>query len=72
VKEKRIGRPWLGRVQLAVTQDLDKAAARYPWAVAFVQIKNGFWCFESKAERDRYWKQRTGNNPVPGTGKAPL
>ena len=45
-KRKPVGKPWLGRIQFAITQDLMKAAARFPWAVSFIQIKSGVWCFE--------------------------
>ena len=39
---------------LALTHSLDKAKARYPWAKAWVQVRGGFWCFESEAEARGY------------------
>jgi hypothetical protein len=67
---KRIGKCWLGRVQFAVTRDIDKAQGRYPWAVSFVHIKSGTWCFESKRDAENYRAQRV-NDPIPGPGKGP-
>ena len=42
------------RSALALTHSLDKAKARYPWAKAWVQVRGGFWCFESEAEARGY------------------
>ena len=66
----RIGKRWRGRIQFAITQDMDKAQGRFPWAKSFVQIKSGVWCFESKYDADRYRRYRV-SNPTPGVGKAP-
>jgi hypothetical protein len=67
---KRIGKRWNGRVQLAITQDLDRAQERFPWAKSFVQVKSGVWCFECRADADSYRASRT-SDPIPGAGKAP-
>ena len=40
------------KLACAVTCSLEKAKARYPWARAWVQVKGGIWCFETKAGRD--------------------
>ena len=42
------------RSALALTHSLDNAKARYPWAKAWVQVRGGFWCFESEAEARGY------------------
>src|SRR6516162_6342854 len=42
------------RSALALTHSLDKAKARYPWAKAWVQVRGGFWCFESEQQAEAY------------------
>jgi hypothetical protein len=37
-----------GRSAFAVTRTLAKAEARYPWAIAWVKVQGGIWCFESE------------------------
>ena len=46
--------PQKPRSALALTHSLDKAKARYPWAKGWVQVRGGFWCFESEAEARGY------------------
>jgi hypothetical protein len=67
---KRIGKRWYGRVQLAITQDMDKAQEHFPWAKSFVQVKSGVWCFECRTDADIFRDSRT-SDPIPGAGKAP-
>src|SRR5262249_50073909 len=58
------------RISFAVTQDVDKAAARYPWAASFIKVKGGFWCFESKKQADTFRASRN-DQPTPGPHKGP-
>ena len=43
------------KLACAVTRSLEKA--RYPWARAWVQVKGGIWCFETKRDAMLYQTQ---------------
>ena len=45
------------RLAFAVTRSLAKAKERYPWAKAWVQIRGGIWCFETKQDAILYQPQ---------------
>ena len=45
------------KLACAVTCSLEKAKARYPWARAWVQVKGGIWCFETKRDAMLYQPQ---------------
>jgi hypothetical protein len=36
------------RTALAVTRSLERAKRRYPWAQAWIQVRDRTWCFESE------------------------
>jgi hypothetical protein len=42
------------RAKFAVTRDLEKAKRRFPWARAWVHVRNGVWCFEDPREARVY------------------